>query len=217
VFIGHYALGLGAKRIEPELPLGLLLAAPQVLDLVWPIFVLAGVEHVEIDPGNTAFTPLNFVSYPFSHSLVASLVWAVVTMLLVRTFTRVSWRATAIVGALVVSHWVLDVASHGPDMPIYWPDGPQIGLGLWNSVPATLIVEIGMFAGGTFLYLRSTRAKDRIGRWGLAGLLGFLFVVYLAASFGPPPPSGKAVAASALALWLVPLVGIWIERHRSVV
>jgi hypothetical protein len=109
---------------------------------------------------------------------------------------------------------VLDFASHGPDMPL-WPEGPRLGLGLWRSVPATLAVEIAMYVAGVVLYMRATLAKDRVGTWALLGLVGLLFVAYIGNVLGPPPPSGTAVAVSALALWLVPLWGIWIERHRA--
>jgi hypothetical protein len=212
MFIGHFALGLAAKRIEPRLSLGILLAAPQALDLLWPIFVLAGVEHVEVAPGDTAFTPLTFTSYPWSHSLVMSIAWSVAFALFVR-WRGASWRASAVAGVLVVSHWLLDFVSHRPDMPL-WPYGPRVGLGLWRSVPATLIVEIAMYAAGVVLYARSTHANDRTGKLAFGALVAFLFVVYVANVLGPPPPSAKAVAASALALWLIPLWGAWIERHR---
>ncbi len=159
MFIGHYALGFATKRFEPRLSFGILLAAPQVLDLLWPIFVLAGIEHVEVVPGDTAFTPLRFVSYPWSHSLVMSLVWGAVLGAVVR-LRGASLRATAMVVALVVSHWVLDVASHRPDMPLWPGGGPLLGLGLWKSVPATLIVEIAMYAVGVGLCAWATRAKD---------------------------------------------------------
>jgi len=214
MFIGHYAVGLAAKRADPKLPLGLLLAAPQALDLLWPIFVLAGLERVEVAPGNTAFTPLDFVSYPWSHSLVMAIVWAGVMVMIARFAARTSWRGAAILGALVVSHWVLDVASHRADMPL-WPGSDRVGLGLWQSVPATLVVELAMFAAGVALYARATRARDRIGRFGLWGLVGFLLVVYVGNLLGPPPPSGKAVAGAALGLWLIPLLGWWVERHRE--
>jgi hypothetical protein len=213
MFIGHYALGLAAKRVEPRLSLPLLLTAPQLLDLVWPVFVLAGIEHVEVAPGNTAFTPLAFTYYPWSHSLAMAIVWAAGFAAIVRARLGM-WRPASIAGALVVSHWVLDFASHRPDMPV-WPEGPRLGLGLWRSVPATLAVEIAMYAAGVFLYVRATRAKDRVGTWALLGLVGLLFVAYIGNVLGPPPPSGTAVAVSALALWLVPLWGIWIERHRE--
>jgi hypothetical protein len=213
MFLGHYALGLAAKRLEPRLPLAVLLAAPQALDLLWPVFVLAGIEHVEVAPGDTAFTPLRFVSYPWSHSLVMSIVWGVAFGAIVRA-RGASVRAAGIVAALVVSHWVLDLASHRPDMPL-WPEGgPLLGLGLWRSVPATLVVELAMYAAGVALYARATRTEDRTGTWAYAGLVAFLLAAYVANVLGPPPPSGTAVAASALALWLIPLWGVWIERHR---
>lgn len=214
MFIGHYAVGLAAKRLEPRLSLPVLLAAPQVLDLLWPIFVLTGIERVEVAPGETAFTPLRFDSYPWSHSLVMSIVWGIAFGAIVRA-RGASIRGAAIVGALVVSHWVLDFASHRPDMPLWPGGGPLLGLGLWRSVPATLAVEIAMYAAGVALYATTTRAKDRTGTWSFVGLVAFLFAVYVGNTLGPPPPSASAVAASALALWLIPLWGIWIERHRE--
>jgi len=214
MFIGHYAVGLAAKRLEPRLSLPVLLAAPQVLDLLWPVFLLSGIEHVEVAPGDTAFTPLRFDSYPWSHSLVMSIVWGVAFGAIVRA-RGASIRGAAIVAALVVSHWVLDFASHRPDMPLWPGAGPLLGLGLWRSVPATLVVEIGMYAAGVALYATRTRAKDGTGTWSFVGLIVFLFAAYIGNVLGPPPPSAGAVAASGLALWLVPLWGIWIERHRE--
>jgi hypothetical protein len=219
MFLGHYALGLAAKRVDPRLPLPVLLAAPQLLDLLWPVFVLAGLEHVDVAPGDTAFTPLRFASYPWSHSLLMSVLWAAAFAALVGAVRRRSGHATsapetALVAALVVSHWVLDFASHRPDMPV-WPGGPLLGLGLWRSVPATLAVEIATFAVGAALYARATQARDRTGAWAYLGLIAFLAAVYVGNALGPPPPSATAVASSALALWLIPLWGLWIERHRQ--
>jgi hypothetical protein len=214
MFVGHYALGLAAKRVEPGLSLAVLLAAPQALDLLWPVFVLAGLERVDIAPGDTAFTPLHFVSYPWSHSLAMAVVWGLALGAIVRA-RGATMRGAGIVAALVVSHWVLDVASHRPDMPVWPGGGPLLGLGLWRSVPATLVVELAMYAAGVALYARATRAKDRTGTWAYVGLVTFLFVAYVGNVLGPPPPSATAVAASALALWLVPLWGMWIERHRE--
>jgi hypothetical protein len=220
MFLGHYALGLAAKRVDPRLPLPVLLAAPQVLDLLWPVFVLAGVERVEVAPGDTAFTPLRFDSYPWSHSLAMSLLWGALFAVAVAVVRGRSGQATsaregALVAALVVSHWVLDFASHRPDMPLWPGGGPLLGLGLWRSVPATLAVEIALFAAGAALYVRATQARDRTGTWAYVGLIAFLAAVYVGNVLGPPPPSATAVAASALALWLIPLWGLWIERHRQ--
>src|SRR5580693_2299903 len=188
MFIGHYAVGFAAKRVEPRLPLWVLLAAPQLLDLVWPIFVLLGVEHVEVAPGRTAFTPLAFVDYPWSHSLAMAIVWAAAFAVIVRAYVG-TWRAAGVAAALVVSHWVLDFASHAPDMPLWPGGGPRLGLGLWKSVPGTLVVESAMYAAGVTIYARATRAKDKIGTWALVGLVALLLVAYIGNLLGPPPPS----------------------------
>src|SRR6185436_14420582 len=124
-------------------------------------------------------------------------------------------RAFTVLAALVVSHWALDAASHRPDMPLAPGDSARIGLGLWNSIPATLVVELTIFGAGVAWYARSTRARDAIGRWALRALVAFLVVVYVASVFGPPPPSVEAVAWSAAAMWLLVAWGHWIDRHRA--
>jgi hypothetical protein len=214
MFIGHYALGFGAKRVAPSVSLGVLFLACQLADLVWPNLVLTGVEVLAIDPGNTAFTPLNFVSYPYSHSLVALALWAVVAAGLYAVVRRSTTTAVVTVGALVLSHWVLDVVSHRPDMPITIGGSTKIGFGLWQSVPATMIVEGALFAAGVWIYARVTEARDRTGTLALWGLVAFFVVVYLANVFGPPPPSPAAVAWSAQAMWLLVAWGYWVDRHR---
>ena len=131
MFVGHLALALAAKRVDSETSLGWFVAAVILLDLVWPILVLAGVERVSIIPGATEFTPLLFVSYPWSHSLAMSIVWG----LLLAALWRIrggSSRTAGLLAALVVSHWALDLVTHLPDLPLWPPRGPRLGLGLWN-------------------------------------------------------------------------------------
>jgi len=214
VFIGHYALAFAAKKAAPRISLGTLFLAVQLADLVWPALVLLGVERFEIRPGITAFTPLDFIHYPFSHSLVALALWGAalgVAYMVVRT---ADVRAALLLAALVVSHWVLDFVTHRPDMPLTFADEPRVGLGLWNSIPATLAVEGALFAACLWAYARATRAIDRIGKWALWSLVAFLVIVYAANTAGPPPPSVAAVAWSANALWLLVAWGYWIDRHR---
>jgi hypothetical protein len=214
MFIGHIALALAAKRATPRVSLATLLLAAQWADVLWPVLLVLGIEHVRIQPGNTAFTPLDFVSYPYSHSLVALIGWGVAFGVIYRAVA--GGRHTLwLLAALVISHWVLDFVTHRPDMPLY-PGSAEFGLGLWNSVPATLIIEGSMYAAGLTIYLRATRARDRIGRWGFFALAAVLVVIYLAAAFGPPPPSIDA-------LWVTALVGAvlltawawWTDRHRD--
>ena len=214
MFIGHYAVAFAAKRAVPAVSLGTLFLAAQLIDGLWPVFVLLGLEHVEIAPGDTAFTPLRFVDYPITHSLLTCAVWAAlfgVAYYLVRRY-----RAGALmVAALVMSHWILDFVSHRPDLPLYPGGSTYAGLGLWRSVPATLVVEGSMFVVGLWLYLASTRARDRTGVIALWALILVLIAAYFGAAFGPLPPSAAAVAWSGLLGWLTVAWGYWIDRHRA--
>jgi membrane-bound metal-dependent hydrolase YbcI (DUF457 family) len=216
MFIGHFAMAYGVKRWAPRTSLATLFAAAQLPDVLWPGLLMAGVEHAEIAPGDTAFTPLRFDSYPVSHSLVTVLAWGALFGAI--HFWRERRRVDALALALlVVSHWVLDFVSHRPDMPL-WPGGPRFGLGLWNSVGATVAVELAMFAVGVGLAAASTRPRDRLGRWGFAGLAVLLLAIYAANAAGPPPPSMAAVAGAGLvgAVLLVALAA-WVDRHREAV
>ena len=213
MFIGHFGVAMAAKKVAPRPSLGTLVLAAQLADGAWPIFLLLGWETVTIAPGITPVTPLDFTSYPYTHSLLADAMWAALLSCgywaLRRDRIGAFWLA-----ALVLSHWVLDFVSHRPDMPL-WPGGPVEGLGLWYSLPATLVVEFALFGAGAWLYMSATRARDR---WGTALLWLFLLVLaalYLAAVFGPPPPSVEALAMSALAGWLFVAWAYWIDRHRE--
>jgi hypothetical protein len=215
MFLGHFAVGMGAKKVAPEVSLGTLFLAAQLADLLWPLLVLAGVERVEIVPGATVVTPLDFVSYPWSHSLLALAACGALLAVGWLAIRRGRPAAALVLFATVVSHWILDVASHRPDMPITLAGTRKLGLGLWDSLPATLVVEALLFAGGIWLYVSCTRARDRVGRLALAALLAFLAVVYVASVFGPPPPSARAIGYTGLAMWLLVLWASWADRHRE--
>jgi hypothetical protein len=214
MFIGHYAVGFAAKRARPEISLGALFLAAQWADLVWPVLVLAGVERVEIRPGATAVNHFVFVHYPYSHSLAALAAWGVLFALAHRVARKTSLAASILLAAVVVSHWVLDFATHVPDMPLGL-SGPFVGLGLWRSLPATIAVEGTLFAAGLALYVRATAARDRIGSAGLAALAVFLVVMYFASLAAPPPPNVRAVAWGTLATVFFPVWGYWVDRHRE--
>jgi hypothetical protein len=191
-----------------------LLAAATLLDLIWPILLLVGWERVAIDPGNTAFTPLDFVSYPISHSLLTVLGWSALAGGVYYAATRYGYGAWT-VGVLVLSHWVLDWTTHRPDLPL-WPGGPRVGLGMWHSVPLTITVELLIFGVGLAIYLGTTRARDGVGRWAFWGLMVFYLGTYAASAFGPPPPDPRTLAWGALSSWLLPLWAWWADRHREV-
>lgn len=213
MFIGHAAVALAAKPLAPRVSLGLLLTAAYWVDIVWPVLLLAGLERVEIRPGDTAFTPLAFVHYPWTHSLAAAIGWGVLFGL---AFWRSGARAATVLGALVSSHWVLDAVVHRPDLPL-WPGGAaMVGAGLWNSVPGTLLLEGALFAAGVVIYARHAPARDRIGAVAFWGLIGLLVLAYVANVVGPPPPSVAAIAYAGLAGAV--LFGVWAwwaDRHRG--
>jgi len=214
MFIGHFAVALAAKRATPRTSLGWLFAACQLSDLIWPVLLLAGVEHAHVAPGNTAATPLAFDHYPWSHSLLMTIVWGIVLGGIYVAY-RGDRRAALLLAALVVSHWVLDWITHRPDLPLTpWGD-VHVGLGLWNSVIATVVVEGLLFAIGVWIYSRITVPRDRTGRVAWVSLVLFLAVIYLANTFGPPPKNMTAVAVSALAIWLLVWWAAWADEHRA--
>jgi hypothetical protein len=214
MFVGHLAAALVGKRIAPRAPLGTLVGAAFGLDLLWPVLLLAGVEQVRIDPGNTAFTPLAFDSYPWSHSLSMAIVWGVLVGRAGAGLMRHA-RAGLIVGIAVVSHWVLDYVAHRPDLPL-WPGGPKVGLGLWNSIPLTITVEGVLFLAAIVGYLRFTRPRDAVGTWAFWGLVVVTGAIWVSGPWAPPPPNVTAIIIASLVLApVLPLWGQWIERHRT--
>ena len=214
MFIGHFALAFAAKRVARPVSLGTLFLAAQFADLLWPPLVLLGIEAVEIQPGATVVTPLNFVRYPYSHSLVALLFWAALLGVAYVRLHPACRRTGIVIGALVLSHWFLDVWTHRPDMPVTIGGPMRLGLGLWNSRAGTVVVELIMFLIGVGMYAASTRGRDRRGAFVLWSLVGFLLAVYVGNVFGPPPPNTTVVAWAGVSMWLLILWGYWVDRHR---
>ena len=215
MFIGHFGVGFGAKAVTKEVSLGTLFLAAQFLDLLWPTLLLLGVERVRIVPGATAVTPLLFEHYPVSHSLLAAMGWAVV-LAGVHFWIKKSRKAGVLICLLVVSHWLLDVIVHQPDLPLYPGASTLMGFNLWSSLPATVAVEVPLFALGVWLYVRTTTPTDKAGKWGLWALIGFLLAVYAGNLFGPPPPSVVAIAWFGQLQWLLVIGGYWVDGHRIV-
>jgi hypothetical protein len=216
MFIGHYAVGLASKKVAPRASLGALIAAPILLDLLWPIFLLLGWEHVSIQPSSNPFLRLSFDSYPISHGLVAVVGWATLYAALYYGFTRYGSGAVVIwVG--VLSHWLMDFIVHRADLQLYSGSTRLVGLGLWNHRAATIAVEAALFALGILIYLRQTKAKDKIGVYAFWGFVAFLLLAYAGAAFGPaPPPSVKKIAIATLCSAVLIPWAWWFDSHREV-
>lgn len=214
MFIGHFGAALAAKKLDNKPSLGTMILASQFIDLLWPFLMLSGIENVKIEPGYSAFTPLNFTYYPFSHSLLFVLIWALLIGA-VYYLIRKDIKSSVVLGALVLSHWVLDLISHVPDLPLYPGGSEKVGLGLWNFVHMTILVEGLIFIAGAFLYIYSTSALNKKGSIGLWLMLAFLAAIYTAGIFSPPPPSAEAIAYTGLLQWLFVAWGYFIDRNRK--
>ena len=214
MFIGHFAVGFAAKKVVPKPSLGTLFLAAQFIDLLWPLLLLLGLEKVLIDPGNTVVTPLNFTQYPISHGFVSVLIWGILVggiyFILRKDKKTAFW-----LGMLVLSHWILDLLTHRPDLPLIPGSDVKVGLGLWNSLPGTILIEGGLFAFGVYYYMINTKAKNRTGVWSLWALVVFLLLIYVSNLFGPPPPEAGPIAYIGLAQWLLIAWGYWIDRNRK--
>lgn len=216
MFIGHYGVGFAAKKIDSKPSLGTMFLAAQFLDLLWPFLILTGIERVKIEPGLTASNPLDFTYYPFSHSLLFAIVWALLFGLIYFLFKR-NLISSVVLGSLVISHWVLDLIVHIPDLPLTPWTNVKVGFGLWNSIILSVLIEVIFLGAGAYLYMKATKAKNKKGSFGLWGLVIFFLVIYFLNITGPPPPSVQAIGYAGLMQWLIIIWAYWIDRNRIAV
>jgi len=210
VFIGHYGVSFAAKRAAPSLSLTWLFLAVQGLDILFACLVLAGVEHLRIVPGFTAYNPYELYDMPISHSLLGAIVWAFLGSLAARA-VHLPWKPAVIIGVAVFSHFILDVPMHTPDLPLAWRGTPKIGLGLWNHRAVSLALELIALGAGLLLYVRG-RKPLRARFWIFAVTLAALT---LSTPFMPPPAGPAAFAVQALFAYLVlALWAGWVDLER---
>jgi hypothetical protein len=204
MFIGHYGVAFGARAVEPRIPLWVYFLAVQWVDIMWCVLVLLGVERVHIQPGVNPSSPLVFDYYPYTHSLVAGLVWALAAYAVYRLVTgaRAARAAGVMLAVAVLSHWVLDFLVHLPDLDLV-SESYKVGLGLWYHPLIESLVEVVLLGAGLALYLRRSSQLPLGRRIALVALCLGIGAAQLAGSFGPPPPSVRAMALAGLALYLV--------------
>ena len=215
MFVGHLAVGFAAKRFAPKASLGTLLLASQFADVLWPVLLLANVEHARIVAGITKASAFDFYDYPITHSLYAMCAWGF--LLASMHFVLKRYRAGALaIFVGVVSHWFLDLIVHRPDLPLRPDSQDKYGFGLWDSIPGTVVLEGAIFTIGLWLYLNSTRPRDLAGRIGFWGMVLLLLLLWIPSLFGAAPPSMDAVAITGIVGALLILIwGYWIDRHRT--
>ncbi|HZC68723.1 MAG TPA: hypothetical protein VE201_08910 [Nitrospirales bacterium] len=199
MFVGHYSISFAAKKGDPSVPLWILFIAVQLLDVAWAPFVLLGIEKVRIVPGITASNPLDLYYMPYTHSLVAAILWSLAAFVVYRFAVPSSSKtAPLIIAAAVFSHWILDFIVHRPDLPLY-DNTAKVGLGLWNHPVAAFGLETVLLFGGMWLYLRTRPAR----RAAIVVFGVIMLAVQAYVFFGPPPISDKAAAATALVAYAV--------------
>ena len=214
MFIGHFGVGFAGKKIDKNPSLGTMFLAAQFLDLIWPVFILIGLEKVKIEPGISAANPLDFVYYPFSHSLFIVLIWGFLFGL-VYYLVKKNIRSAVVLGLLVLSHWILDFIVHIPDLPIFPWSNFKVGMGLWNSLVLSVTLEFLIFFGGAYFYISATKTKNKKGTFGLWGLVIFLTLIYIMNIFGSAPPSVEAIGYAGLLQWIFIPWAYWIDRNRT--
>jgi membrane-bound metal-dependent hydrolase YbcI (DUF457 family) len=216
VFAGHVGAALAIGQAERRVNVGVFVGAALLLDIVLWLFVLLGWESVTI-PADFARTHQPEFVFPYSHGLVASIVWSALAAVAVWVaYARLGsarTRAAVLIAAAVFSHWLLDALVHQPELPLVSESSPKVGLGLWQSMPIALVTETGIVAAGLFLFIPGSsllRGKSRA--LALLSLVILAFTV-VGMTIAPPPPSARAMAASSLVtLALVCVLAYWLGK-----
>lgn len=212
MFIGHYSAALVAAAHPKAPPLGTLFVAAQLVDIGFAGLMLAGVEHARLVPGTSVMNPLDLYHMPYTHSLLGSLVWAAGFAVMIKLW-RGSWTAGLIGGAVVLSHWLLDLVVHVPDLTLAGGP-PRLGLGLWNRPLIEMPLELGITFGALWLYAARTRPLRINGAMPL--LVAFLFIVQIVNWFGPAPDDLTAMAITMLIVFsLAAAIAGWLGRSRT--
>jgi membrane-bound metal-dependent hydrolase YbcI (DUF457 family) len=216
MFIGHLGLSFGAKKIAPQVSLGTLFIATQFVDILWPFFLITNIEKVNITPGYTKMNAFEFIHYPYTHSLLMGLIWGLVVGLIYWLVKKDS-RGATVVGLGVISHWFLDLIVHVADLPFTPWGETKVGLGLWNHVAVTLLIEGLIFFVGIFFYTSATKAKNRIGSWGFWSLVTLL-ILFTISSLVSPPPSGSLMSmfiSFSILMTIIIALAYWVDANRE--
>lgn len=215
MFIGHFGLSFGAKKLAPQVSLGTLFIATQFVDILWPFLLITDIEQVAITPGYTKMNAFEFIHYPYTHSLLMGLVWGLIVGALYFLIKKDRGGAL-VIGLAVLSHWFLDLIVHVADLPLTPFGGAKVGFGLWNHVALTLLLEGLIFFVGLYYYTSVTKAKNRIGSWGLWSLVTLLVLFTLSGLFTPPPtgPLMNLFVSFNIMFVIIVALAYWVDANR---
>ena len=217
MFVGHYSVAFAVRTEQNKIPLWVLFVAVQFLDYIWATLVLLGIEKLRVIKGFTAGSMLDSYFHPYSHSLIAAVLWSGVAGLCYKPFCR--WlgygytkSAAMVIGAAVFSHWILDLIAHPRDLPIY-DNTAKVGFGLWNYRDPEFALEIALLALGIALYLaRDVMPAVRKGAVIVFGIA--LVVIQIGDTYVPRAPLSDK--ATALGVWifytLFVIIAFFVEK-----
>ena len=217
MFVGHYAAGLALKKYDKRVSLGVLFLAVQFVDILFFPLVLLGIERINIVENFTPSTHFELEYMPYTHSLAGSLFWAAVSYVVFRWVVVRQHGVALVVALAVLSHWLFDFLTHTPDLPLWTDASLKLGLGLWNNAIAAYTVEALFLLGGLWLYLGSTSAATRLGKYGMVAFVLFMLLINIGNIFAPLLSDSKAaLAAFALtAYFLFAAVAFWLDKARA--
>jgi hypothetical protein len=199
---GHIGAAMALGRAERRVNVGVLVAAALFLDIILWLFVLFGWESVTI-PGDFGSTHQPEFHFPYSHGLVASVVWSAIAAAgawaAYAHFGSVRARATMLIAGAVLSHWLLDALVHRPELPLFGATSRMVGIALWDNMPIALAVEAALVVFGILLFIRGC-ALPRGKSVTIAVLSLFVLALTIfGMTLAPPPPSARVMAGSSLA------------------
>lgn len=212
MFIGHYGVAFAVKKVDNRIPLWLLFVAVQFVDVIWAPLTLLGIEKAQVTTAYRGSLPLDLYYMPYTHSLPAAIAWSLLAYGVCRVFA--TNRTSVLIAIAVFSHWILDLLVHRPDLPLY-DNAHKVGLGLWNYPIPALALEIAIYAGGLWLYLRATSAETFAGKYGLIILGAIILSIQVAVFWFPILPTTKVAAAVFLIGYVQLAAGSkWLEQKR---
>ncbi|AOP33226.1 hypothetical protein A0128_04800 [Leptospira tipperaryensis] len=221
MFIGHYSVALVLKKTVPKTPFWSLLVGVQFVDFLFMVFIMLGIEHMRLVPGFTASNPFDLYYMPYTHSLVAGVLWALFTFLgfyfyLKSEIGSYRWKVALAVALSVLSHFILDLPVHTPDLPIFSDSGPKLGFGLWNNLWLTVGIEAALTVLSFVYYFSGSKNGEGFsGKWGMQILAGSFLLLIFINPFAPVPDNIYAFAIQALVLYtLIAYLGHRLDAKR---
>lgn len=213
--IGHYVPAFAAQRVEKRIPLWLLFLAPQLIDVVWSLLIIVGIEKNRVVPGEKGENVLDNYYIPFTHSLPGAVALSCLAFTAYRMF-RKSRREALVFSLVVFSHWFFDLVSHRPDLPL-WGNAHKVGFGLSNFPKADCVVQTALFLIGMGLYVKSTKPISKIGKYGVHVLTVLMVLLQIVLSLPLKPSSPRRIGTAMLMVYSCSTAMIfWIEKNRKV-